>query len=69
MSYYSDNVYGACDCCLRARQDRKGDWYCSSHQDDYFPDAPWDGDDEYEPTSCPSFKPDPDCYDDEDWVW
>jgi len=63
MAYHADEVYGACDCCLRARQNRNGYWYCTSHQDDYFPDAPWDGDDEYEPTSsCPSFKPDPDCF-------
>ena len=71
MSWHSDYVEGACDCCLRARwSDNKGGfWYCSAHQDDYFPDAPWDGDDDFEPTSCPSFRPDPDCYDPEDWVW
>ena len=69
MPLHADDLSGACDYCLRARQTRKGYWYCTSNQEDYFPDAPWDGDDEYEPTSCPSFKPDPDCYDDDDWIW
>ena len=71
MGWHSDYVEGACDCCKRARwSDNKGGfWYCTAHQDDYFPDAPWDGEDEFEPTSCPSFSPDPDCYDEDDWVW
>lgn len=69
MANTSDFVSGACDCCLSARTNRFGSWYCSKRKNDYFPEAPWDGVDEYEPTSCPGFKPDRECYEPEDWVW
>ncbi len=62
MGYHSDDVYGACDCCLHARQTRNGYWYCTCHEDDYFPDADW----EDEGSVCPSYDPDPDCFDDDD---
>lgn len=68
MGYTSEYIDGACDCCIWARQNRKGDWYCKKDEDD-FPSADWDGPDDYEPTSCPSFKPDRECYSDEDWIW
>lgn len=68
MGYISYYVSGACDCCYWARQNRKGYWYCKKDEDD-FPSADWDGPDEYEPSSCDSFKPDRDCYDPEDWIW
>ena len=60
MAYHADEVYGACDCCLRARQNRNGYWYCTSHQDDYFPDAEVDEEEDGWMTStCHSFKADP----------
>lgn len=62
MGYHSDYVSGACDICRRARESKSG-WYCSCNEDGYFPDAPFDGPDEYEPTTCPSFKLDPNCVD------
>ncbi|MCH5346912.1 MAG: hypothetical protein J1E63_07365 [Muribaculaceae bacterium] len=68
MGYVSEYVSGACDLCLRAKQNKRGDWYCTKNEDD-FPDATFDGPDEYEPTSCPSFKPDKNCYNEEDWIW
>ena len=67
MGYISDDTDGACRLCLRARQNKRGYWYCTKNED-YFPEAPVDGDD-YVPTSCPSFKPDKECYDEDDWIW
>lgn len=66
---YSDDVSGACDCCIHACQNRRNSWYCEENEEEFFPDAPWDGINDYEPTSCPSFEADPDCYSDEDWIW
>lgn len=62
MGYISDYLDGACDCCIHARENRNGDFYCTCHQDDYFPAAAWDDDD----SECPSYKPDPDCFDNDD---
>lgn len=69
MACKSDYVEAACNCCLHAHQDKNGYWYCSSHKDNYFPDAPWDGEDEFSPTSCPSFKPDKGAIPRDEWVW
>lgn len=69
MGNVSDDLDRACDYCLHAKQKRNGDWFCSCHRDDYFPEAPWDGEDDYSPTSCDSFDPDRDCHEDEDWIW
>lgn len=63
MGYVSDWVSGACDCCKFCRENRKGDYYCSKHEDDYFPDAEWDDDD----SECPSYREDPDLKNDDDW--
>lgn len=68
MRYVSDYISGACDCCKNARKNRNDDWYCSKNEDD-FPEADWNGSEEYEPSSCPSFRPDPGCIDSEDWIW
>lgn len=64
MGYTSEDLYLACDCCKRARQNKYGDWYCSARQDDYFPGADWDADIEDE-SECPKFEFDPDCYNDD----
>lgn len=63
MSNLADWLSGACDCCRHAKQNRRGLWYCTCHEDDYFPEADWTGEDEAE---CGSFDWDPDCYDDDD---
>lgn len=64
----SDSVAGACDCCLQAQQNKKGEWHCASRSK-FFPAASWDGPDKFHPTSCPSFKPNPTCYSDDGWIW
>ena len=60
MGYTADWLSQACDCCIHARRNRKGYWYCTCHRDDYFPDAPWDDDD----SECTSYEPDPDAFED-----
>ncbi|MCQ2259564.1 MAG: hypothetical protein MJZ41_16495 [Bacteroidaceae bacterium] len=66
MGYVSDWLSGACNCCTHARQKRNGDWWCTCHEDDYFPDAAWDEDD----SECPSYDADEDAIDDsEDWEY
>ena len=60
MRYYEDYVEYACDCCIHAKQTKKG-WYCSCDEDDYFPSAYWSQDDEDGDSECPSYEEDPDC--------
>lgn len=61
MSYTSDYLEGACNCCIHVGDNDKGDYYCTCHEDNYFPTAAWDDDD----SECPSYKPNPDCFDNE----
>ena len=60
MARHSENLYGACNFCIHAKQIRLGYWYCTSHQD-VFPNAPFDKDDDTKSTSCPSYKRDSTC--------
>ena len=60
MARHSEMLYGACNFCIHAQKTKKGYWYCTCNQD-VFPDAPLDIDDDLKPSSCTSYKRDPAC--------
>ncbi len=59
---------GACDFCIHARRTNRGYWYCTCHENDYFPEAEWD-EDEDDSSECPSYDPDPDAIDEDDCAY